>query len=96
MFPSSAEQVKATPKHPLKKLLDRIRSQRNQWLEHETPAEVSTVITEEIPEKDTTIDTGSLTSEEKSNMLPVELHKAGHHGKLAGQFMCLTRLPRSS
>lgn len=86
MFPPSVEQVKAPPKHPLKKLLDQIRSQRNQWLEHETPAELPTVITEEIPEKDTTIDTGSLTSAEKSSMPPVQRHKTGPRGKTTGRF----------
>ncbi|XP_029699823.1 uncharacterized protein cep295 isoform X2 [Takifugu rubripes] len=76
--PSAAvEQVKAPPQHPLKKLLDRIRSQKNQWLEPETPAELPTV----VPERDTTMDTGSLTSEERSNVLPVDLHQTGHHGK---------------
>lgn len=58
MFPSSVEQIEPAPKHPLKKLLDRIRSQRNQWIEHETAEDLPTVITDEIPEKDTTTDTG--------------------------------------
>ncbi|XP_056905627.1 uncharacterized protein cep295 isoform X3 [Takifugu flavidus] len=80
--PSAAvEQVKAPPQHPLKKLLDRIRSQKNQWLEPETPAELPTV----VPERDTTMDTGSLTSEERSNVLPVDLHQTGHHASEASE-----------
>ncbi|CAG06463.1 unnamed protein product, partial [Tetraodon nigroviridis] len=62
---TQVEQTKPASKHPLKKLLDRIRSQRNQRTEHE--AAVDTVGTDEIPEKDTTIDTGSLTSDQKSS-----------------------------
>lgn len=81
MFPSLVEQIEPAPKHPLKKLLDRIRSQRNQWIEHETAPDLPTVITDEIPEKDTTTDTGSLTRENKSNALPFELHKTTHLGK---------------
>lgn len=81
MFLSSVEQTKPASKHPLKKLLDRIRSQRNQWTEHEAAVDLPTVITDEIPEKDTTIDTGSLASEEKSNELPAEPPKTTHNGK---------------
>lgn len=80
MFPSSVEQIEPAPKHPLKKLLDRIRSQRNQWIEHETAEDLPTVITDEIPEKDTTTDTGWLSSEHKSNALPFELRKTTHLG----------------
>lgn len=80
MFLSSVEQTKPASKHPLKKLLDRIRSQRNQWTEHEAAVDLPAVIRDEIPEKDTTIDTGSLISEEKSNELP-ELHRATHNGR---------------
>lgn len=75
----------------MRKLLDRIRSQRSQWLELETPAELAADVREEIPEKDTTIHTGSLSSEEKSSMLPVE-----HPGKVAAQVMIRTCLPRST
>ncbi|TNN01330.1 hypothetical protein fugu_010712 [Takifugu bimaculatus] len=78
---AAVEQVKAPPQHPLKKLLDRIRSQKNQWLEPETPAELPTV----VPERDTTMDTGSLTSEERSNVLPVDLHQTGHHASEASE-----------
>lgn len=80
MFPSSVELRKPPPKHPLKKLLDQIRSQRNQ-LEHEPAAEWPAGTTEEIPEKDATIDTGSLTSEERSAVLPLELHQTTPDGK---------------
>lgn len=82
MFLSLVEPTKPASKHPLKKLLDRVRSQRNQWTEHEAAVDLPTVRTDEIPEKDTTIDTGSLTSEEKSNGLPVELHKSTHNGRI--------------
>lgn len=78
MFFSSVGQTKSSK---LKKFLDRVRSQRNQWIEHKAAVDLQTVITDEIPEKDTTIDTGSLTSEEKSSELPVELHKTPHHGR---------------
>lgn len=81
------EQIEPAPKHPLKKLLNRIRSQRNQWIEQETAADLPTVITDEIPEKDTTTDTGWLTIENKSNVLPFELHKTTHLGKKKSQFM---------
>lgn len=81
MFLSLVEHSKRASKHPLKKLLDRVRSQRNQWTEHEAAVDLPTVITDEIPEKDTTIDTGSLTSEEKSDELPVEFHKPTHNGR---------------
>lgn len=67
---------KPAPRRALKKLLDRIRSQRNQWTEHNShvpAADSPTAITDEIPERDTTIDTGSLTSEEKNKESPIEL-----------------------
>lgn len=89
MFLSSVEQTKPASKHPLKKLLDRIRSQRNQRTEHE--AAVDTVGTDEIPEKDTTIDTGSLTSDQKSSELSVECQKTTQNGRNVHLF--LTRTP---
>lgn len=81
IFPSSVEQVKPPPKHPLKKLLDRIRGQRDLQAGHGVAADLPNVITDEIPEKDTSIDTGSLTSAEKSIELPVEICRTTHHGK---------------
>lgn len=81
MFLSSVEQTKPATTHPLRKLLNRIRSQRTQWTEHEAAVDFPAVIMDEIPEKDTTIDTGSLTSEDKRNELPVELHKTTHNGR---------------
>ncbi|XP_070826236.1 uncharacterized protein cep295 [Chaetodon trifascialis] len=60
------EPSRPAPRRALKKLLDRIRSQRNQWTDHSSrvPAASSpTVISDQVPERDSTIDTGSLTSE---------------------------------
>ncbi|XP_076591283.1 centrosomal protein 295 isoform X2 [Chaetodon auriga] len=70
-----AEPSKPAPRRALKKLLDRIRSQRNQWTDHSScvPAASSpTVISDQVPEQDSTIDTGSLTSEEKDHLPPIE------------------------
>ncbi|XP_075892081.1 centrosomal protein 295 isoform X3 [Nelusetta ayraudi] len=63
---------KPAHKQALRKLLDRIRSQRNDWTEpsHASAAEPPAVLTDEIPERDTSIDTGSLTSVEKSKLFP--------------------------
>lgn len=63
---------KPAPKQALRKLLNRIRSQRNDWTEpsHTSAAEPPAVLTDEIPERDTSIDTGSLTSVEKSKLFP--------------------------
>ncbi|TDH15402.1 hypothetical protein EPR50_G00030590 [Perca flavescens] len=72
---------KPAPRRALKKLLDRIRSQRNQWTDHSRHAPAAdspTAITDQIPERDTTIDTGSLTGEEKDTLPPVELAEPGH------------------
>ncbi|KAG7234902.1 hypothetical protein INR49_003639 [Caranx melampygus] len=63
------EPSRPPPKRALKKLLDRIRSQRSQW----TGASSPTVFTDQIPERDTTIETGSLTSEEREKQPPTEL-----------------------
>ncbi|XP_078103166.1 centrosomal protein 295 isoform X1 [Sander vitreus] len=72
---AQVEPSKAAPRRALKKLLDRIRSQRNQWTDHNShvpAADSPTAVTDQIPERDTTIDTGSLTSEEKDTLPPVE------------------------
>ncbi|XP_074534904.1 uncharacterized protein cep295 isoform X2 [Halichoeres trimaculatus] len=64
------------PRRALRKLLDRIRSQRNQWTEQSSSvpaADSPPLITDQIPERDTTIDTGSLTSEEKGSPPPVQI-----------------------
>ncbi|XP_036977228.1 centrosomal protein of 295 kDa isoform X3 [Acanthopagrus latus] len=61
------------PRKALKKLLDRIRTQRNHWAESNSDvpaADSPTGISAQIPERDTTIDTGSLTSEEKEQQPP--------------------------
>ncbi|XP_034556597.1 centrosomal protein of 295 kDa isoform X2 [Notolabrus celidotus] len=75
---TSSQEVpsKPAPRRALKKLLDRIRSQRNQWVDQNScvpAADPPAVITDQIPERDTTIDTGSLTSEEKGSPAPVQL-----------------------
>lgn len=67
--------LEPAPRRTLKKLLDRIRSQRKEWTEHSRHAPAAdspTAVADEIPERDTTIDTGSLTSEEKDKELPTE------------------------
>ncbi|XP_040902302.1 centrosomal protein of 295 kDa isoform X2 [Toxotes jaculatrix] len=78
---AQAEPSKPAPRRALKKLLDRIRSQRNQWTEHNShvpAADSPTVITDQIPERDTTIETGSLTSVEKDKPTPIELPEPAH------------------
>ncbi|KAM8905077.1 uncharacterized protein cep295 isoform 2-T2 [Spinachia spinachia] len=64
------------PRRALKKLLDRIRSQKNQWTDNASGGSSAKSLTScsgQIPEQDTTINTGSLTSEEKSPVLLMEL-----------------------
>ncbi|XP_027135702.1 centrosomal protein of 295 kDa isoform X2 [Larimichthys crocea] len=68
---SARETSRPAPRRALKKLLDRIRSQRTHWSEHNghvPAADSPTAFTNQIPEHDTTIDTGSLTSEEKDKL----------------------------
>jgi len=72
----AAESFKPAPRWALKKLLDRIRSQRNQWTD--PAADSPTAITAQIPERDTTIDTGSLTSEENGPLPPTERPEPAH------------------
>ncbi|KAK2913060.1 hypothetical protein Q8A73_007173 [Channa argus] len=67
---------KTAPRRVLNKLLDRIRSQRSQWTEHNShvpSANSSIAIANQIPEHDTTIDTGSLTSEDRNKTPTFEL-----------------------
>ncbi|XP_051254471.1 uncharacterized protein cep295 isoform X8 [Dicentrarchus labrax] len=76
---AEAEPCRPAPRRALRKLLDRIRSQRTQWTEsnsHVPAADSQTAITDQIPERDTTIDTGSLTSEEK--LSPTERLEPAH------------------
>ncbi|XP_044058281.1 centrosomal protein of 295 kDa isoform X2 [Siniperca chuatsi] len=78
---AQVEPSKPAPRRALKKLLDRIRSQRNQWTDqnsHEPAGDSPATITDQIPERDTTIDTGSLTSEEKDKLPPIELPESVH------------------
>ncbi|GAA6223572.1 centrosomal protein of 295 kDa [Lates japonicus] len=70
---AQVEPSRPAPRRALKKLLDRIRSQRNHWSEHSShvpAADSPTVINDQIPERDTSIETGSLTSEEKDKLGP--------------------------
>ncbi|XP_051813514.1 centrosomal protein of 295 kDa isoform X2 [Acanthochromis polyacanthus] len=64
---AEAEPSRPAPRRALKKLLDRIRNQRNQWTSSSRvpAADSPTVISDQIPERDTSIETGSLTAEEK-------------------------------
>ncbi|XP_071351833.1 centrosomal protein of 295 kDa isoform X2 [Trachinotus anak] len=78
---AQVEPSKPAPRRALKKLLDRIRSQRNQWTgpNRRVPAADSpSVFTDQIPERDTTIETGSLTSEEKDKRPTTELPEPAH------------------
>lgn len=72
---------RSPPRRALKKLLDRIRSQRNQWTHHSSCVPVAdspTIITDQIPERDTSIETGSLISEEKDEQTPTNLGQPAH------------------
>ncbi|XP_072248142.1 uncharacterized protein cep295 [Leuresthes tenuis] len=65
------------PRRALRKLLDRIRSQRSECSNHSRrvpAADSPTVFTDQIPERDTSIETGSLLSEEKDKS-SIELHE---------------------
>lgn len=73
---SAEEPSRPPPRRALKKLLDRIRNQRSQWTgawSHAPAPSSPTAFTDQIPERDTTIETGSLTSEEKDKQPPAEL-----------------------
>ncbi|XP_059187082.1 centrosomal protein of 295 kDa-like [Centropristis striata] len=72
---AQAEPSRPAPRQALKKLLDRIRSQRTQWTNSHVPAaDLPSTINDQIPERDTTIDTGSLASEEKEELPPEPAH----------------------
>ncbi|KAM4590280.1 uncharacterized protein cep295 [Fundulus diaphanus] len=65
LFPAGGA-MKPPPRRALTKLLDRIRSQRSDWINGAScvPAAASpTVFTDLIPERDTTIESGSLSHE---------------------------------
>uniref|UniRef100_UPI003AAB0394 uncharacterized protein cep295 n=1 Tax=Centroberyx gerrardi TaxID=166262 RepID=UPI003AAB0394 len=76
-----AEPSRPAPRRALRKLLDRIRSQRDQRSLHSgrvpaadpPTADPPPAAADQIPERDTTIDTGSLTSEERDAPLPTAL-----------------------
>lgn len=76
-FPAGdSSKPRNVPRRALKKLLDRIRSQRTQFdHSHRVPA------ADQIPERDTTIDSGSLCSEDKLPPPPPpgESHAASRH-----------------
>ncbi|KAM7398864.1 hypothetical protein PAMP_018173 [Pampus punctatissimus] len=91
---SAHEPSRPAPRRALRKLLDRIRNQRNQRTNHSSqdPAATSlTVITDQIPERDTTIDTGSLTSEERD--IPEPTHSPPSLGTTEQSTAADTRLP---
>ncbi|CAI5692647.1 unnamed protein product [Oreochromis niloticus] len=70
---------KPAPRRALKRLLDRIRSQRNQWIDHSSrssAADSPTVIRDQIPERDMTIETGSLISGGKDEWTSTEPQEA--------------------
>ncbi|XP_060928600.1 centrosomal protein of 295 kDa-like [Limanda limanda] len=72
-YPLALEPSKPAPRRALKKLLDRIRGQRS--TEHSSrvsPADSPTVMTDQIPERDTSIESGSLTSGEKEQPAPTD------------------------
>ncbi|XP_028276388.1 centrosomal protein of 295 kDa isoform X2 [Parambassis ranga] len=78
---AEAEPSRPPPRRALKKLLDRIRSQRDQWPDHSCRVPVAdspTTITDQIPERDTSIETGSLMSEEKDKQTPTDLGEPAH------------------
>ncbi|KAM4742446.1 uncharacterized protein cep295 isoform 3-T3 [Anableps anableps] len=73
--PAEVEASRPPPRRALRKLLDRIRSQRSDWIygSSRIPVEDSpSVSTDLIPEQDTSIETGSLTMETDKHT-PMEL-----------------------
>lgn len=95
----AVEAEKPPSRRALRKLLDRIRSQRNDWINSNShsPAEDSpTCFTDLIPEKDTTIESGSL-SNEPDRRTPVQLceptvHTPGRTVDNLIVFLCLKGL----
>ncbi|XP_029923683.1 centrosomal protein of 295 kDa isoform X3 [Myripristis murdjan] len=78
---AQAEPSRAAPRRALKKLLDRIRSQREQQsgVSGRVPvAEPPITVTNEIPERDISIDTGSLISEERDAPQPTNPPEPSH------------------
>ncbi|XP_030599310.1 centrosomal protein of 295 kDa isoform X2 [Archocentrus centrarchus] len=76
---AEVEPPKLAPRRALKKLLDRIRIQRNQWTDHSScssAADSPALIRDQIPERDTTIETGSLISGERDKWTPIALREA--------------------
>uniref|UniRef100_A0A1A8JVF2 Uncharacterized protein n=1 Tax=Nothobranchius kuhntae TaxID=321403 RepID=A0A1A8JVF2_NOTKU len=76
---AEVEPSKPAPRRALRKLLDRIRSQRDEWINNgsqDSAADSPTISTEQIPDRDTTIESGSLPSEEKDKQTPFELRKS--------------------
>uniref|UniRef100_A0A1A7YQM1 Uncharacterized protein n=1 Tax=Iconisemion striatum TaxID=60296 RepID=A0A1A7YQM1_9TELE len=70
------EPSKPAPRRALRKLLDRIRSQRDEWINNgsrDSAADSPIIFTELIPDRDTTIESGSLPSEEKDKQAPIEV-----------------------
>ncbi|RVE65180.1 hypothetical protein OJAV_G00134060 [Oryzias javanicus] len=66
------------PRQALKKLLDRIRNQRSEWMNHSSlpSADGSPAASRDlIPEQDCSIETGSLPSDEKNKPVLMDPHK---------------------
>ncbi|XP_036070824.1 centrosomal protein of 295 kDa isoform X3 [Oryzias melastigma] len=66
------------PRQALRKLLDRIRSQRSEWMNHSSlpSADGSPAASRDlIPEQDCSIETGSLPSDEKNKPVLMDRHK---------------------
>ncbi|XP_029026671.1 centrosomal protein of 295 kDa [Betta splendens] len=76
-----SDKPKPAPRPALRKLLDRIQSQRSQWADHSSRVPTTDsfpVLSNQASEHDTTINTGSLTSEEKENPPPLKLLQPSH------------------
>ncbi|XP_013871349.1 uncharacterized protein cep295 isoform X2 [Austrofundulus limnaeus] len=71
---ADAEPPRPPPRRALRKLLDRIRNQRSEWVSSSSRVSDSpTVFTDQIPERDTSIESGSLQSDEKLKETPIEV-----------------------
>ncbi|XP_069569106.1 uncharacterized protein cep295 [Brachyistius frenatus] len=72
---TSTEVGPSKPRRALKRLLDRIRNQRTNHSSRVPAADSQTIFTDQIPERDTSIETGSLTSEERDKRTSAELRE---------------------
>ncbi|XP_037828945.1 centrosomal protein of 295 kDa isoform X3 [Kryptolebias marmoratus] len=72
---ATVEPSRPAPRRALRKLLDRIRSQRNEWVDSSSRVCDSPTVTDQIPERDSTIESGSLQSEEKHKQTFIGIHE---------------------